>query len=320
MIYYNRTEVKVKAMISVIMPVYNAKKFIEKAIYSILNQTEKDFELILIDDCGTDGSMEIASSILDPRIKVLRNEKNMGIAYSRNKALEFASGEYIACMDHDDLAPINRLELSKKFLDENKDIEVVGGSFIKIDENDKPISFSKRIFSNPERIKSEIMFRNMFANGSTMYRKDFVVKNNLKYHDNCLGMEDYKFWLECSHIGKMANLPNVFLYMRKHSSNETLKNMNEKTEERTKLFNEMRLVAFERNGFKLNDKDKQIFCRSFDELQNKPLNQQELKDVLDFLKEVIRQATEMQLENLQQIIYICHDMYALKTRTADIWK
>ncbi len=307
-------------MISVIMPIYNAKNYVEKAIYSILNQTEKDFELILVDDCGTDGSMELALKINDPRIKVLKNEKNMGIAYSRNKAMEFAQGEYIANMDHDDLAPLNRLELAKNFLDNNRDIDVVGGTFIKIDEFDNHISFSKRILCNPSRIKWELMFRNMVFNGASMFRRDFVLKNNLKYEDNYLGMEDYKFWLECSHVGKIANMENVLLYMRKHTNNETLKNMTDNKEERKKLFNEMRIIAFEKNGFVLDEYDREVFGNSFDELQNKQLSQEELNNALIFLKKIVKQAYDMDLEDAKQIEYTCHDMYALKTRTSYLWK
>ena len=104
-------------VISVIMPVFNAEKYIKKAIESILEQEESDLELILIDDCGQDSSMEIANAIRDDRIRVLKNDKNRGIAFSRNRGLDEARGDYIALMDDDDIAPINRLALEKQYLE-----------------------------------------------------------------------------------------------------------------------------------------------------------------------------------------------------------
>ena len=91
--------------ISVIMPVYNAERYIKIAVDSILNQTFKDFELIVIDDKGTDDSIKIVEEISDPRIRILHNEKNCGIAFSRNRGITEAKGEYLALMDDDDYAP-----------------------------------------------------------------------------------------------------------------------------------------------------------------------------------------------------------------------
>ena len=85
------------------MPVFNAEKYILKAVQSILSQTEKDFELILIDDCGTDKSVEIVSKLEDSRIRILKNNENRGIAWCRNRGIREAKGEYIALMDDDDL-------------------------------------------------------------------------------------------------------------------------------------------------------------------------------------------------------------------------
>lgn len=323
-IFVNRKRMN---MISVIMPIYNAKDYVEDAIYCILNQTEKDFELILVDDCGTDGSIEIAEKIVekekDSRIRIIRNKKNMGIAYSRNIAIEIAKGEYIAPMDHDDLVSLDRLERTKKFLDENDDIDVVSGSFQKIDGSDNYIAFSKRVFCNPDRIKSEIMFRNLIANGASMFRKKFILENNIKYKDNYLGMEDYQFWLECAQFGKIANLQKVLLYMRIHGNNETLNSRNNKSEKRKKLYDEMRLSAFEKRGFKFSEHEKEVFSYSFDEMQVKSLDETELDEALNFLKVVIKQTEKLASynnEQIKQMKYSCHDMFALKTRTSYLWQ
>ena len=96
--------------ISVIMPLYNAEKYVEQAINSILNQTYQDFELIIVDDKSTDKSYEICRRIKDKRIRLFQNNCNFGISQTRNIALQHTNGEYIAIMDDDDIAPLYRLE------------------------------------------------------------------------------------------------------------------------------------------------------------------------------------------------------------------
>ena len=120
--------------VSVIMPIYNAEKYISFAIDSILEQSFEDFELIMIDDCGEDGSIDIAKRYDDPRITILKNDGNQGIAYSRNRGMDSAKGEYIALMDDDDVAPNNRFELEVNYLDKHPEIDVIGGGELWINE------------------------------------------------------------------------------------------------------------------------------------------------------------------------------------------
>ena len=96
--------------ISVVMPAYNAEKYIGEAIESILNQTFKDFEFIIINDGSVDHTKEIIREYNDPRIVLLENDKNRGIVLSLNKGLDAATGKYIARMDADDIALKNRFE------------------------------------------------------------------------------------------------------------------------------------------------------------------------------------------------------------------
>ena len=123
------------AKVSVIMPVYNAEKYIGYAIESILKQNYSDLELIIINDQGSDKSMDIVRSYNDSRILIIDNECNKGIAYSRNRGIEAATGEYIAIMDDDDWAPEYRLGVEVEYLDNHPDISVVGGAANIMDEN-----------------------------------------------------------------------------------------------------------------------------------------------------------------------------------------
>ena len=99
-----------KPEVTVFMAVYNGEKFINQAIESVLQQTFKDFELLIIDDGSTDNSQSIINSYTDKRIRVLKNEGNKGLAYTRNRGINEATGKYFATLDCDDVAYKNRLE------------------------------------------------------------------------------------------------------------------------------------------------------------------------------------------------------------------
>ena len=112
--------------ISVLIPVYNAEAFLENSINSILNQTYRDFELLLLNDCSKDNSEKIIKTYTDSRIKYFKNDQNLGISGSRNKLMDLAQGEYLAIMDNDDISLPDRFEKQVAFLDAHKDITIVG--------------------------------------------------------------------------------------------------------------------------------------------------------------------------------------------------
>jgi glycosyltransferase involved in cell wall biosynthesis len=117
---------KISPKISVVMPVYNGKEYLALAVESILRQTFADFEFIIINDGSTDNSADIAASYEDPRIKLLHNDKNLGLIPSFNRGLENSRGEYIARMDADDIAFPDRFKKQVAFLDDHPDIALCG--------------------------------------------------------------------------------------------------------------------------------------------------------------------------------------------------
>lgn len=306
--------------ISVIMPVYNAEKYIREAIESILQQTEEDFELIIIDDCGKDSSIDIAKGIKDNRICIMHNEKNMGIAYSRNRGLEAARGKYIALMDDDDIAPLNRFEIETCFLDEHKEIDVVGGGALWINENGKVISYLNQIICNPKRIRAELIFRDVIENGTAMIRTEFIRKNNLKYKDDYLGMEDYKFWTECSVLGNIANIDQVLLYWRESNQSETICVRQRQADMRKQKFAEIQKEALKLNGFNLNVEETKIFTQYFPENKSEYIDKSNLEKACRLLKKMIIQARDNNMENTKEFEIVCHKMFALKTENSSIWE
>lgn len=180
------------AKISVIMPVYNTEKYLREAIESILSQSFRDFEFLIIDDGSTDGSYEVCEKYAqqDARIQLSRNEKNMGISCTRNKLIELASSEYIAPQDSDDISLPHRLELCYDYLQSHLKAAVVSWNNIIIDEVWNTLWYRK--YHN--NIKNIILKKSPISQGSSMFRKE--VFESLWWYDKNLNYgEDYDLWM-----------------------------------------------------------------------------------------------------------------------------
>ena len=136
--------------ITVLMPVYNGEKYLKESIESILKQTFRDFEFLIINDTSTDESEKIIRSFKDSRIKLIKNEKNIGLTKSLNKGLDLAKGEYMARMDADDISLPKRLEIQVAFMDKNPKIGVIGAWAKVIGESNKKYI---KTYSNFEKIE-----------------------------------------------------------------------------------------------------------------------------------------------------------------------
>ena len=294
-------------MISVIMPVYNASKYICQAVESILNQTYKDIELILIDDIGTDDSIELVKKTFsDNRIKYFRNDKNMGIAYSRNRGLEVATGEFVAFMDDDDIVPLNRFELEMSFLKENPDIDAVGGRYCVIDENGDIKGYSYDTLQNPLFIKACLMFYDPLGNGSMLFRRSIVIDNDIRFKDNCYGMEDYLFWIDFSLVGNISNVKEVLLCWRNVEGNETGRCTGEMKQKRAFKFADIQRYAFEKNGFQLSEKDMTTIIEMLPEGKlEKVVSEEDIKRLRKALQSVIKQAEDKKMSNHNEIKVAC---------------
>ena len=117
------------------MPVFNAEQFVEQAIASILAQSYKKLEFLIIDDGSKDSTVEKISQFKDPRIKLIANKKNMGIAKSLNEGIYASNGKYIARMDADDISLQDRIEKQCNFMEENPQIGILGTGYYEIDKN-----------------------------------------------------------------------------------------------------------------------------------------------------------------------------------------
>jgi glycosyltransferase involved in cell wall biosynthesis len=201
------------ALVSVIMPCYNASNTISISIESVLKQSYKNIELIIIDDFSTDNSLSIISNFqkIDERIKLLKNKFNKGVAYSRNQGIEKASGSYIAFLDSDDYWDLNKIYIQMNYMNDN-DCDITFTSYYRINSNGViigSVNLNNTIVSFDNLVKG-----NVIAMSSSIIKKDKI--HNF-YFEN-IGHEDYLFWLNILKNGNLAYPIESFLtYYRVHN-------------------------------------------------------------------------------------------------------
>jgi glycosyltransferase involved in cell wall biosynthesis len=200
-------------LFSIIMPCYNAEKYLKQTIDSILKQTYENWELIIINDCSTDTSLKIINSFNDHRISIINNLKNEGVAFSRNEGTKKAKGSFIAFIDSDDLWNEDKLLIQLNYL--NKDYDICCSNYIKIDKFGK---FIKEIKDDEIIDFKSISKSNVIPFSSAVYNVDRLGK----LYQKQIGHQDYLMWLNIfksdSNIIAYRVQENLMSY-RYHSEN-----------------------------------------------------------------------------------------------------
>lgn len=184
-------------MLSIVMSVYNGETTVGRSIESMLDQTYDDFEFIIIDDCSKDNTLEILNAYQnkDSRIKILRNEKNLGIAASLNKGIKESKGEWIIRMDDDDESLPDRLEKQVEYMQKNPDVDIFGAKCIFQDINGNEV---KSYSPNYPPVTTEDIEKVFYRESPLMHnticmRKQKIVDIGM-YNKNFSGAEDYELW------------------------------------------------------------------------------------------------------------------------------
>lgn len=211
--------------ISVVMSVYNGKKYLRKAIDSILNQTYTDFEFIIINDCSTDKTNEILQSYHDKRIKIINNEQNLRLPASLNKGLRLVKGKYIARMDADDIALTDRFEKQVKYLESHPDVAVIGGSFEVFNEQ-KGTLYVHKAYCN-EMLERYYLIPSPIGHPTAMLRKSMTVDEGFFYDEKYTSAQDYDLWLRIAQKHKINNIPDIVLKYRVHENSISRKRTEE---------------------------------------------------------------------------------------------
>lgn len=209
-------------IVTVLMPVYNGGAYISQAIDSVLSQTFHNFEFLIIDDGSTDNSIAVSSSYPDGRIRILKNDKNLGISKALNIGIQNARGKYIARMDCDDVNAAERFYKQVLFMEQHPEIGVCGCWVNAIDEMGKGHLW--RFPIEPEQIKCQLLFCNTMAHPSVMLRRDTLEKTGIYYDALFQYAQDYKLWVELAKKIVLANIPEVLVAYRLHSHQLSAKN------------------------------------------------------------------------------------------------
>lgn len=212
--------------VSVIMSVYNTKEeYLRAAIESILNQTHKNFEFIIINDYSDLATANVLHSYTDHRIKLIENTENLGLTKSLNIALEAATGKYIFRMDADDVSLPDRFKEQIKYMECHPDISVVG-ALTKDIGNSR--SYSKHWTNNPDLLKIRLLFYNAgIAHPTACFRKDFLDKYKIKYNEQLKKTQDYDMWVQIMQYGLIGIVPIVLLEYRVHDQQISVANRSE---------------------------------------------------------------------------------------------
>lgn len=204
-------------LISVLMPAYNAQRYLRQAVDSVLAQTCRDFEFLIIDDGSTDDTPAILAEYAakDPRIRI-KTSKNQGVSNALNEALKLAQGQYVARMDADDVSLPTRFEKQARFLTEHPDYVLVGSRCMLIDPDGYPICEKTDIALDHEEIDSLLLRMSWpLVHPAVMIRTEklrLIGGYNPQYRTN----QDHDLFLRLAEVGRLANLPEVLLEYRQH--------------------------------------------------------------------------------------------------------
>lgn len=243
-------------LVSIVMPAYNAEKYIEQSIESIINQTYQNWELIIIDDGSTDNTFQCTQRYLNDKVHAFKFA-NKGQSAQLNAGIALAKGKYIAIAHADDINELNRLELQVNYLDSNPNISICG-TFIKT-FNSKNEQKNINYPIESDNCYSALFYGNPLAHPTVMIRKALFIDHNLKYNEHLVAAEDYDLWIRLSKYAKIGNIPEVLVQYRLHEAQTSeIKKIEEE-----KIVNSSRLKLVKQLGENTSKKNVAIIYHFF---------------------------------------------------------
>ena len=201
--------------VSVVMPSYESAPYFRSAVESILQQSERDLELIVVQELGArDGTEALLNEFDDERVRVVRNDTPLGLARSLNRGFAIAQGKYVARMDADDVSMPERLEKQADHLDRHPSVGVVGSAVQHIDDGGNVIR-TRRFHTSPALVLWNMHFDCAMCHPATMFRRS-VFEETGGYSPTARNWEDYELWTRIMRRYSMSNLPDVLLDYRIH--------------------------------------------------------------------------------------------------------
>ncbi|MGA1998670.1 MAG: glycosyltransferase [Terriglobales bacterium] len=203
--------------VSVLLPVHNGGVQLPEAIDSILGQTFSDFELVIVDDASTDSTAAYLASLQDPRVRVLRNERNLGVARSLNRAIRESSGEYIARQDADDVSEPTRLARQVKILNTAPNVGIVATAARWIDGQGNVIKHFCPTSGDDLDVRWRLLFNNVLPHTSVMARRTAIKDGYSESADTWL-VEDYELWNRVARTHHIVTIPEELVRFRWQAS------------------------------------------------------------------------------------------------------
>lgn len=207
-------------IITVLMPAYNAERYIAEAITSVLQQTFTNFEFIIVNDGSTDDTLHIINSFTDQRIRLI-NQPNQGVTAALNTGLKHAKAAYIARFDADDICFPYRLEKQLAFLQQNPDYIMVGSDVNYISADGDDLFSFKCIAHEHAEIVGKMYFYCPFVHPTVMYKRDVICSLG-GYPEYAHNFEDYLLWTKLAKAGKLHNIPEPLVKYRLNPTSVTI--------------------------------------------------------------------------------------------------
>lgn len=219
-------------LVSVVLPVFNGERFVAEAIHSIQAQTLTDWELVIIDDGSHDQSFEICRDIAnqDGRIRVFRNERNLGLARTMNRLVSLARGKYIAIQEQDDVSVPERLAWEVEVLENDKEIGLVSGIAAWLDDEGQVFTYFPGLLvreeqypqDKPEMVKFLYIEQCKVVNAACMFRRSIVDEIPGPFDEEAKMSIDWQFFLHVAHRHRIWGIPKVLVKMRRGQKHQSV--------------------------------------------------------------------------------------------------
>jgi len=265
-------------VISVLMSAYNVEKYIREAIESILNQTFKDFEFIIVDDASTDSTLAIIESYRDDRIRIIRNETNLKLAASLNRGLKIARGKYVGRMDADDISHLERLEKLYNVLEQNPGVDICG-TRMQLFGSEQGVWGDK---IDDKEIKAGLIWGSTMQHGTVLMRTDTILKHNLFYDESFRLGQDWKYWYDVKNFVVFTNISEVLYFYRRGVQNITVQFSHQSMER----YSAMHRIMLKDLGISFSERELQLHQFPIGLFSVKP-SPQTVKDAKTWMKKLI---------------------------------
>ena len=202
------------------MTAYNGEAYIREAIEGVLSQSFRDFELLVVDDGSSDGTVEIVRDFKDDRLRLVQNERNLGISNSRNRGNELARGRYLAAHDQDDISYPNRLKEEVEVLEADPKVVLVCGRVDSIPSRQEP--WPSQVPPSAEVLAWSLFTGSKITHSTICMRRSALRDHGIRYEQRYHYAEDFELFHKLSEVGTLVMLPSVLGAYRHHEQNTSL--------------------------------------------------------------------------------------------------